>query len=315
MANNKQIIMDYATTGLVVYCTVRREADDYMLDDADGTFTDEPADYYIAMPESQTTEGRYELDESRQVWDNGLYTVCIYRQAGAAPFPAADTMIGDGEMVIQDDTEISNFLSSVPWTGTTTVQQIVDQVLPRIATVKTAGMTAIDSINAITNMIFKRLLARKSDLVTAEIAIMYATGVMAMAVPTTFFGLKTQPYIPGSVALDNVRDKSQWYGNPGEPREYELRQGTMYVYPTPTETTTIKMEYFRNPGVVDSFDDVVPFTGMFNQVYIEGIINFATKGPAYQTDQAFAAFVQSEIETILPSRNVPLRSRRAGSYF
>lgn len=317
MANNKQILMDYPTTALTVYCVVRREADDYLLDDADGNFTDAPADYFILMPESQTTEGRYELDESRQVWDNGLYTVCIYKQEGASPIPAADTMIGDGELVIQDDVEISNFLSSIPWSGTTTVIEIVNQILPRLAGTKPAGFSALDGINAITNEIFKRLWKRKSDIVAAEIAILYAAGNPAMSVPPSFFGIRTRPYIPGAGELDKLdpADRQAYYGMTGPPQVYDLRGNTLYVYPTPQENTVIKLGYFRNPGKVDSLDDVVPFTGMFNQVYIEALINYSAKGTAYLTDQPFAAFVDGEIEAILPVRNAPLRGRRLTSYF
>lgn len=309
--------MDYSTTGLTVYCVVRREADDYLLDGLDGSFSLSPSDYCIEMTENAITSGRYELDESRQVWNNGLYTVCIYNQVGSTPMPAADTMIGDGEMVIQDDTEISNFLSSIPWTGTTTVLQLINQILPRVAGKPSSGLSAINGINAITNMIFKRLWQRKSDIVTAEIAMVYAAGVPAMSVPSSFFGLKDHPQIPGKGELDKLlpAEKSGYYGITGTPESYELRQGTLYVYPTPDILTTIKMEYFRNPGTVDSTDDIVPFTGMFNQVYVEGLVNFATLGMNYIQDQAFAAFLDSEIEQTLPSRNFPIRSRRAASYF
>lgn len=105
MANPKDIIADWSQTGLTVYCIIRREVDDFRLDDADGSFAAAPADPYLSLTEDSVIKGRYEVAESRTVWDDGLYTVAVYRQSDASPVPVSDIIIGTGKLYIKDDFE------------------------------------------------------------------------------------------------------------------------------------------------------------------------------------------------------------------
>lgn len=106
MANAKKIISDYSATGSTVYAVIRREADEYLLNDADGAFAAAPADPYISLTENATIKGRYEKSEARAAWNDGQYTVAVYLQSGGSPSPVADTIIGSGSMYIVSDTEV-----------------------------------------------------------------------------------------------------------------------------------------------------------------------------------------------------------------
>lgn len=106
MAEIKRLFLDWDTTGITVYCIIRREVDDYRLNDADGSFASSPADPYVSLSEDAVIKGRYEKDESRSVWDDGRYTVAIYSQAGGSPAPVSDTIIGTGELAIDGDLEV-----------------------------------------------------------------------------------------------------------------------------------------------------------------------------------------------------------------
>ncbi len=112
MAENKRITLDWDATGLTVYCIIRRESDGFRMDDADGSFTETPADPYVSLTEDAVIKGRYELDEARTVWGDDLYTVAIYSQTAGSPAPASDTIIGTGPAywAIKDDLEV--FLSA-----------------------------------------------------------------------------------------------------------------------------------------------------------------------------------------------------------
>lgn len=105
MAATKRITLDWSATALTVYVIVRREADDFRLNDADGDFATSPADPYLSLTEDSVIKGRYEVDESRVVWDDGLYTITAYNQAGGSPAPVSDTAIGTGKMYIVSDAE------------------------------------------------------------------------------------------------------------------------------------------------------------------------------------------------------------------
>lgn len=108
MANVKKITHLWNATALTLYCIIRREADGYLLNDADGAYASAPADPYISMAEDATIKGMYELSESRAAWDDGKYSIVVYRQAGVSPVPASDIIIGGGIMEIKTDAEVVN---------------------------------------------------------------------------------------------------------------------------------------------------------------------------------------------------------------
>lgn len=112
MAEPKKVSIALGEKGITAYAVVKREADGYILNDADGSYAASPADPYLALTEHGTIKGLYEASESRQVWADGRYTAVVYKQAGASPDPAADTVIGSGEMAIRDDKEV--YLDALP---------------------------------------------------------------------------------------------------------------------------------------------------------------------------------------------------------
>lgn len=101
MPNAKIFIAGYAT-GATAYCIVRRDADAFLLDDADGAFADAPADPFVAMSEDATMKGLYTLSESRAAWDDGAYTIAVYITSGS-PAPATDTLIALSQFSINSD--------------------------------------------------------------------------------------------------------------------------------------------------------------------------------------------------------------------
>lgn len=102
----KKITLDWSEINKTIYSMIRREADSYLLDDGDGNFAVSPVDPYLSLTEDSIIRGRYEVLESRQVWDDGSYTIVAYKQSGGSPSPIADTAIGSSEMIIKDDSEV-----------------------------------------------------------------------------------------------------------------------------------------------------------------------------------------------------------------
>jgi len=95
MANVKKLFTPKIATGATVYAIIRREADGYYLNDADGAFANAPADPYLSLTEDATIAGYYEVSESRTAWEMGRYKVFIYNQVGGTPAPATDAPIAD----------------------------------------------------------------------------------------------------------------------------------------------------------------------------------------------------------------------------
>lgn len=172
MANIKKFTADWSVTGLTVYCIIRREVDSYRLNDADGAFASAPADPYVSLAEDSVIKGRYELSESRTVWDNGLYTVAVYRQSGGSPAPASDTIIGTGRMYALNDVEV--FLDTPPSlvkADTATIIGYIDTEITAIANAITALQTDLGDPSVDTTTIYAQLLLVKGYVDSLETAI------------------------------------------------------------------------------------------------------------------------------------------------
>ena len=128
MANIKKLTLDWSQTGVTIYCIIRREVDEYLLDDSDGNFVYGPADPYLSMAEDAIIKGRYEVEESRQAWDNGLYNIICYKQSGGSPSPSSDTIVGSEEMYIVGDLEVNQLESMVKMLGLVLENHVEDDI-------------------------------------------------------------------------------------------------------------------------------------------------------------------------------------------
>ena len=107
MALTKRIIAPYDGTGLTLYAIIERDADGYLLDDADGSFAAAPADPYVALTEHATVKRTYRKDESRLPWLDGAYNVWVYEQAGGSPSPVADSLVVSLRLYVRNDQVVS----------------------------------------------------------------------------------------------------------------------------------------------------------------------------------------------------------------
>jgi hypothetical protein len=122
MANLKNIVQLLREYGVEVYCVIRRDSDGYWLDDSNGVFALNPVDKHVTLTENPVTKGLYELNETRTIWNDGLYIIAIYQQLGATPDSTTDKMVGGGEMWISNDREVSAEAAEVTPRVTTTIQ-------------------------------------------------------------------------------------------------------------------------------------------------------------------------------------------------
>lgn len=139
-------------TGATVYLIVRRDADLFRLNDADGTFAANPADPYLSATEDAVIKGLYEASESRKVWSNGSYTLFFYEQAAGAPAPVADTLF-DRQVIYINNDGVANTTSLLGETLAVTglmaknralldsIQQLINQV--RLLTTATEKRLAL----------------------------------------------------------------------------------------------------------------------------------------------------------------------------
>jgi hypothetical protein len=113
MPNTKSIKQILNEVGATLYCIIRRDVDNYYMNDSNGSFALLPTDLYISLIENTVISGFYELHESRQVWNDGLYDIIIYKQLGGSPIPSNDEVVGGGMMEILSDEEVTESTETV----------------------------------------------------------------------------------------------------------------------------------------------------------------------------------------------------------
>lgn len=107
MAATKSFSLGFEA-GLTVYLTVERQADGYLMDDADGAFKVPPVtDFFLAMTPNAQQGSLYEAEEARVAWTDGVYIVCFYLQLGGTPAPSTDPMVASKDMTLLDDVEVA----------------------------------------------------------------------------------------------------------------------------------------------------------------------------------------------------------------
>ncbi len=107
MAATKTFTLGFEA-GLTVYLTVERQADGFLMDDADGAFKVPPVtDFFKSMTANAQQGSLYEASEARVAWTDGVYIVCFYLQVGGSPAPSTDPMVASKDMTLLDDVEVS----------------------------------------------------------------------------------------------------------------------------------------------------------------------------------------------------------------
>jgi hypothetical protein len=96
-----------ADTGQTLYAVICRQADGYLMNAADGSFSAAPANIALSLTEDATAKGLYIASESRTTWDDGAYSIIPYIQTGGSPAAVSD-IPGEAEILtVSDDAEVT----------------------------------------------------------------------------------------------------------------------------------------------------------------------------------------------------------------
>ena len=171
MPNVKKFTANHGQTGQTVYCIIEREADNFLLNDADGTFGAAPADPYSPMAEHSVIKGRYILSESGTVWNDGWYNIAVYLQVGGSPAPAADTMINGDRFYISADAIVYLEELLLHIQGLTLRNHVEDDITRNADGLKTASSiyTYNSAANATTHDKSTGLIAKENISITYDL--------------------------------------------------------------------------------------------------------------------------------------------------
>lgn len=181
----------------------------------------------------------------------------------------------------------------------TTVQELFDSLLNRLTVNPALGLSFYQMVNAVTPAIARRLQYLSLDLLEAETTISFAANIGARALPSGFRGILGNPYI----AVDNLQlqplncSRAVFAGETGAPSRYEVRGSYLHLYPTPDEITAVTLTFSQDPDKVENMTDYLPYNGMFDEVYTEGVLRIAASGStALVADPQFMAVLGNAVE-------------------
>lgn len=227
MANIK-LFFTHDDTGESVYGIIERMADNYLLNDADGSFAITPADPYIAFSEHSVIKGEYSLSESRTTWNNGLYKCTMYEQAGGSPIPASDIVLAYQLIYIDNDLEVINEAEVKGLNGD--AMRGTDSAA--LATVCTeARLSELDAANIPADV--DTLLSRISSAVATALTKLADVAIAGTETAGSLFKL-FYDRVTGAVALDSTVAKE------ANIETHVTNSLNSYDPPTKTELDTIE---------------------------------------------------------------------------
>jgi hypothetical protein len=186
-----------------------------------------------------------------------------------------------------------------------TVQQILDLALGRLKGPATCGI--FDAVREVQGIIVNRLFLRRSDWLRAEedVVLTFAAGDNVQRLAFDFIALAGRPYVAGVRALLPLggMDPSRFTA-PGAPLFFEQWGKTLKVYPTPDVTTAVAVPCYYRPPILTDLSDVLPFGGVFDGVFIEGVMGLLAQGLSVVADAAFVAMIQSQVDAVLDAKAI-----------
>lgn len=184
-----------------------------------------------------------------------------------------------------------------------TVGDLLQSVMPRIEAMP-PGMTLVDCVNVITGIITKRLVENDSDLVKAHHQFTYAASDQTEALPERFLGISERPYVTTTKArLDPLpKDMRADLATAGTPMYFEVRGANMLVHPPPAASTTVELEFYQKPAAATDITSTIPFSGTFDDLYMEAVLRIGSAGSMITEDPTFIKFVKRQIDNVLSIR-------------
>lgn len=185
-----------------------------------------------------------------------------------------------------------------------TVDDILQSVLPRLAGTKPT-CSIFDAIRGVQSIIVNLLLRRRSDLMVQPVDVDYASTDSSATLPDGFSSMAERPAVVGGNLLSPLQGPA--YGDlltAGDPLYYDVIGTAFTLYPPPAADVSVKIKAFVRPVAPAQLDAVIPFQGVFDEVYAYGAHAVMVNGPAVIGDRAFAVLIESQVNEVLTARDL-----------
>lgn len=185
------------------------------------------------------------------------------------------------------------------------LQDVLDKVLGRVSRQGiVAEYSFMDAANAVQQIITRRLLLKKSDLLLEDFTAAIVAPASTFTLPTGFKGFAERPYLSGTSThlMTLPRELRSQLTTPGTPKFYEMRGTTVKLFPTPSANVTVVGVYYKEPTAFTTLTATMPFGGLADDIFVEGITRLAVTGMKTAIDPEFLAMIYNQLEEILSSR-------------
>lgn len=258
-----------------------------------------------AWDAAESTSTKVFLTEVADTTFSSIYALTTALPDSSETYVEEVVQTSTGDVVQQNMPATGPVIPEVSYTGTT-LQDTLDLVLQRASNLKmVAKVPFMSAANMALDIIYKRLLIRKSDLVKESFTISIVANTNSYALPDDFNGFAERPYFSGETILLNPLppEERMRLTTASTPRFYEIKGTTLYLFPTPSTTFTLMTEYVKKSTAFTSLADAVPFNGLIDWLFVEAILKIADGGMGVIADPVFRQSLYSQLEEILPFRS------------
>lgn len=178
----------------------------------------------------------------------------------------------------------------------------------------TPAMKLLDAVNAVVDILERRLLLFRSELLYDSATLVTDSSGIA-TLPAQFLGLFDRPIV-------GLRKLEPYQGRPiipivyagTLPVWYRVKGSVLEVGPTAT-SQQVTLSYYKGLGRLAAVSEALPLADLFRQVYVLGAV--ALLGGAWPAvDPGFEVMLQQYVDVALSTRNrIIAKSARVAGYF
>ena len=181
---------------------------------------------------------------------------------------------------------------------------LLDLFQSHIGAISEPRMAVVPAAQLVTEIILSTLLQYHPAILQESGEYALAANVPHVVLHDDFLSFAEPPYHEeGRTQLAPLPKGMRREITTGNPTYYEIKGDRAVIFPTPTATGTLLTEEYRRPGVLTSMADDIPFSGLFNIVYIDLVPRIMKDGALIAQDPSIKSMVREQVLTTVNRRH------------
>lgn len=141
------------------------------------------------------------------------------------------------------------------------------------------------AVGIVSDHLSSRLFLQGSPLLRREVSLTFPAGVSTATMPFGTLGMVEPPFVLKDISKGDVNllglesgERVKYVGQSYKPERYEIVGKTFRVFPTPDQTYKVVFEASVRPERPETFDDDLPFDGLFDHIFREVVLLVMLQG-------------------------------------